>query len=207
MSLLLTQQPGLIYLIFQQYGDSIEGRTRATRAITYILKKIYGDAYQFLFYGKYVTDGLITKAYSDRYVYLSEMFTVSVAMATLEAEGALYVSFIKAENPSYIYPWYVEYRILPYNPTDRHLFLPKGIQNLKYSGSKLTGASINSNSTQTIDGGPVVKVTRVNQNQVVFSNNNVTTARANTSGLPVRILTSADTGRLADTTSNARVAG
>ena len=128
----------------------------------------------------------------------------SAAIAQIEASGSVNVSFIKTENPRYEYPYgYFDYRIPPYDITDRHEFNPLSIQRLKYIGCKLTASSINANSTSTIDGGPVVKITRVNQNQIVFSNNTVTTARANTSGLPVRQLTSRDfnagQGRVSET--------
>jgi hypothetical protein len=124
-------------------------------------------------------------------------------MAEIQASGSVNISFVKNENPRLIYPWYIEYRIRPYDITDRFEFNPLGLKNLKFNGCKLNGTSINANSTETTDGGPVVKITAVNQNQIVFSNNNITTARSNTSGLPVRQLTSRDfsagTGRVSET--------
>ena len=57
------------------------------------------------------------------------------------------------------------------------LDLSKNIQNA------LKG-DININSRQTVDGGPVVKVTQVSPNRIVFANNQLTTLdRANTSDL------------------------
>ena len=50
-----------------------------------------------------------------------------------------------------------------------------GYTNLKWAGSKLTGPGINIDTPNTIDGGPVVKITQVNPNQIVFANNQVTT--------------------------------
>jgi hypothetical protein len=50
-----------------------------------------------------------------------------------------------------------------------------GWQNARYAGCKLTATAINVNSVQTIDGGPVVKVTRVNPNKIVFANGQLTT--------------------------------
>lgn len=202
--------------IFTKYGDTDTGRNLATLKFRQILSTWFGEMYEFNFYGNAVdSQGRITKQLYDVFQAINSTVDPSpndgtytrAAIAAVESQNLLNITFIKQKSPIYVYPWYYEYRLLPYNAIDRHLFLPKGIQNLKYGGSKLTGASINSNSTQTIDGGPVVKVTRVNQNQVVFSNNTVTTARANTSGLPVRILTSADTGRLADTKSKGRPGG
>jgi hypothetical protein len=61
-------------------------------------------------------------------------------------------------------------------------FQGTGYINARLNGSKLVGSAINVNSTQTIDGGPVVKVTKVNPNQIVFSNNQLTTIDRATSG-------------------------
>ena len=47
--------------------------------------------------------------------------------------------------------------------------------NARYAGCKLTGTAINANSNATVDGGPVVKVTKVNPNKIVFANNQITT--------------------------------
>jgi hypothetical protein len=63
-------------------------------------------------------------------------------------------------------------------------FQGTGYKNARFEGSKLTGFDINISSRQTVDGGPVVKVTQVNPNQIVFANNQLTTLdRANTSNL------------------------
>ena len=50
-----------------------------------------------------------------------------------------------------------------------------GWYNARYAGCKLTGTAINANSNATVDGGPVVRVTRVNPNRIVFANNQITT--------------------------------
>lgn len=201
------QKAGIIYQIFKTYGDTIEGRTRATEALRALLRFYYGEGYQYNFYGTSVENGLITKAFVDRYNQLRSLsVTVPNAMAQIEASGSVSISFVQRENPVYIYPTYYEYRIRPYSIIDRHEFLPLSLQKLKYIGCKLRGTGINSNSTETTDGGPVVKITRVNQNQIIFSNNSITTARANTSGLPVRQLTSRDissgTGRVSETVTS-----
>lgn len=208
MALLPQQQGGALYKVFRDYGDGLEGRQRATNIARFLLEKTYGSAYQFNFYGTYVVNGLITKAYVDAYNTLrSGGASIATAMSTLENAGAVRVAFVKTENPRYINPYYIEYRIAPFDITDKHEFSPVAFQRLKYKGCKLSGTSINANSTETTDGGPVVKLTRVNQNQIVFSNNTVTTARANTSGLPVRQLTdrnfSAGTGRISEQVSSA----
>ena len=54
-------------------------------------------------------------------------------------------------------------------------YVPIGIQNQRYNGCKLTGPGINIDTPNTIDGGPVVKVTEVSPNQIIFANNQITT--------------------------------
>ena len=50
-------------------------------------------------------------------------------------------------------------------------YLPTGINNQRYAGSKLTSPAFNINSTQTIDGGPVVEWRSANPNQLIYQNN------------------------------------
>lgn len=185
---------GSIYAIFNALGDTLDARILATRTLQNILRFYYGAGYEYNFYGTSVEDGLITKKFVDRYIFLDNTvnLTPSQAIAQIEASGSVNIAFVKTENPRYEYPIYIDLRIAPYDITDRHTFIPLSLQNLKYAGCKLTASGINANSNQTVDGGPVIKITRVNQNQIVFANNAVTTARANTSGLPVRQLTSRD---------------
>jgi hypothetical protein len=63
-----------------------------------------------------------------------------------------------------------------------------GYTNARYNGSKLTGPAINVNSTETVDGGPVIKVTQVNPNRIVFANNQLTTVAQSISGRKSRSL-------------------
>ena len=58
-----------------------------------------------------------------------------------------------------------------------------GWKNARYEGSKLSGPGINMDTPNTIDGGPVVKVTKVNPNQIVFANNQITTVDKSTTGV------------------------
>jgi hypothetical protein len=58
--------------------------------------------------------------------------------------------------------------------------------NQTYGGAKLTGPAINVNSSQTIDGGPVVKITKVNPNQLTFADKQITTIDQNISGIKTR---------------------
>jgi len=54
--------------------------------------------------------------------------------------------------------------------SQRQDFLPTGIRNHRYAGSKLVSLDFNINSTDTIDGGPVVEWTVSNQNQLIYQN-------------------------------------
>jgi hypothetical protein len=51
---------------------------------------------------------------------------------------------------------------------DIQQYLPIGINNQKYNGSKLTSPDFNINSTQTVDGGPVVEWKTANPNQLIY---------------------------------------
>lgn len=51
-------------------------------------------------------------------------------------------------------------------------YLPTGINNQRYAGSKLTSPAFNINSTQTIDGGPVVEWRTTNGNQLIYQQYN-----------------------------------
>ena len=50
-------------------------------------------------------------------------------------------------------------------------YLPQGINNQRYSGAKMTSADFNINSTQTVDGGPVVEWRTTNGNQLIYQTN------------------------------------
>jgi hypothetical protein len=50
-------------------------------------------------------------------------------------------------------------------------YLPTGVNNQRYAGSKLTSPAFNINSTQTVDGGPVVEWRSANPNQLIYQNN------------------------------------
>lgn len=62
-----------------------------------------------------------------------------------------------------------------YEPAQIQDYNAAGQENIKYVGSKLTGPGININTNDTVDGGPVVKVTKVNKKRLVFSRNQPTT--------------------------------
>lgn len=50
-------------------------------------------------------------------------------------------------------------------------FLPKGLANQRYDGSKLSSPDFNVSSTQTVDGGAVVEWRTTNGNQLIYQNN------------------------------------
>ncbi len=49
-------------------------------------------------------------------------------------------------------------------------YLPIGINHQRYEGTKITSPAFNVNSTQTIDGGPVVEWRTANPNQLIYQN-------------------------------------
>ena len=49
-------------------------------------------------------------------------------------------------------------------------YLPRGIENQRYSGAKMTSPDFNINSTQTVDGGPVAEFRTANPNQLIYQN-------------------------------------
>jgi hypothetical protein len=49
-------------------------------------------------------------------------------------------------------------------------YLPRGIENQRYAGCKLSSPGFNINSTQTIDGRPVVEFRSANPNQLIYQN-------------------------------------
>jgi hypothetical protein len=50
-------------------------------------------------------------------------------------------------------------------------YIPTGIANHRFNGSKLTCKDFNINTTQTVDGGPVVEWRAANGNQLIYQNN------------------------------------
>jgi len=51
-------------------------------------------------------------------------------------------------------------------------YLPIGIDRQRYDGTKMTSPAFNVNSTQTVDGGPVVEWRTANPNQLIYQNQN-----------------------------------
>lgn len=198
---------GALFEILQDYGNTPLANQVATDYIISMFRFYRSNVVEYrLAPGYYVDQNGIVNLH-----LLVTDYNSGDDYGAILANGGLYVNEIITPNPRYIYPSYYEYRIAPYDTTDRFLFNPLGIQNHRYNGSKLSGIDVNIDSTETVDGGPVVKITRVNQNQIVFSNNNITTARSNTSGLPARQLTSrvtsGGTGTISNTTTDINATG
>ena len=53
-------------------------------------------------------------------------------------------------------------------------YLPIGIERQRYDGTKMSSPTFNVNSTQTVDGGPVVEWRSANPNQLIYQNQNNT---------------------------------
>jgi hypothetical protein len=77
----------------------------------------------------------------------------------------------------------VSYTLYEINYADVNNFHGTGHENSKFNGSKLTGPAINVDTPNTVDGGPVVKVTKVNPNQIVFAGNQLTTIKESITGV------------------------
>jgi hypothetical protein len=114
----------------------------------------------------------------DTVTSISSSFTTSASIAySYISSASLQPSSSLIASSSLISSSFVTYQMEP-------KFQGTGYNNARFAGSKLTGFDININSRQTVDGGPVVKVTQVNPNRIVFANNQLTTLdRASTSDL------------------------
>ena len=58
-----------------------------------------------------------------------------------------------------------------YSPAEVIDYLPAGIENQKFAGSKMSSPDFNINSTDTIDGGPVAEIRNTNANQLIYQDN------------------------------------
>ena len=75
------------------------------------------------------------------------------------------------------------YTLYEINYADVNNFHGLGHENSKFNGSKLVGPAVNVDTPNTVDGGPVVKVTKVNPNQIVFAGNQLTTINQSVTGV------------------------
>jgi hypothetical protein len=129
--------------------------------------------------------------YSYDYLILSgsKYITGSSPYWYSDAEQPIYITSVKSENllkksttkyvtsslgitygsgtyGSSVYAIYVA--ILSGSKSETQDFLPHGINNQRYDGSKLTSPDFNINSIQTVDGGPVVEWKTANPNQLIY---------------------------------------
>lgn len=112
---------------------------------------------------------------SGSYTPVQKVILNSRASDTLQKLNYFYSS---AESASLQRPYSASYSASEINRDPQ-----AGWRNARYNGCKLTAAAINVNSSQTVDGGPVVKVTKVNPNKIVFANGQLTTIDEATTGI------------------------
>jgi hypothetical protein len=112
---------------------------------------------------------------SGSYTPVQNVILNSRASDTLQKLNYFYSS---AESASLQRPYSASYSASEINRDPQ-----AGWRNARYNGCKLTAAAINVNSSQTVDGGPVVKVTKVNPNKIVFANGQLTTIDEATTGI------------------------
>jgi hypothetical protein len=108
-------------------------------------------------------------AYSHEYLVLSgsTYITASTPYWLSEALCPAITSSVISE--------FAEYKIYisssttaSYTPAETSDFYPAGIDNQRYSGTKMTSPAFNVNSTQTYDGGPVAEWRSANPNQLIY---------------------------------------
>ena len=127
----------------------------------------------------YLTSSIYKKYAGTTYI---NKYLIRSASTYITASTPYWMS--EAAMPVYINGVYSKIKLLASNTTyvtgssiinrwtgsqvDVQDYLPTGIDNHRYAGSKLTGPAFNINSTQTIDGGPVVEWRSANPNQLIY---------------------------------------
>jgi hypothetical protein len=109
----------------------------------------YSYEYLILSNGEYITG-------STPY-WISEAFSPTILSSTV-SEFAQYKFYISSSTTA------------SYKPAETSDFLPTGIDNQRYSGTKMNSPAFNVNSTQTYDGGPVAEWRTANPNQLIYQN-------------------------------------
>ncbi len=109
----------------------------------------YSHEYLILSGSKYITG-------STPY-WLSEALCPAITSSTI-SEFAEYKFYISSSTTA------------SYKPAETSDFFPQGIDNQRYSGTKMTSPAFNVNSTQTYDGGPVAEWRTANPNQLIYQN-------------------------------------
>jgi hypothetical protein len=146
---------------YLQYLSSIDGRVLTISAQD-------DDQWQM-----YLTASTADKydgvAYSYEYLVLSgsTYITASTPYWLSEALCPAITSSVKSEFAKYkIY--ISSSTTASYKIAETSDFVPIGIDNQRYSGTKMTSPAFNVNSTQTYDGGPVAEWRSANPNQLIY---------------------------------------
>jgi hypothetical protein len=146
---------------YLQYLSSIDGRVLTISAQD-------DDQWQM-----YLTASTADKydgvAYSYEYLVLSgsTYITASTPYWLSEALCPAITSSVKSEFAKYkIY--ISSSTTASYKIAETSDFVPVGIDNQRYSGTKMTSPAFNVNSTQTYDGGPVAEWRSANPNQLIY---------------------------------------
>jgi len=119
--------------------------------------------------------GIYKLTQSGSYTPVQRQVSSSRESTTLQKLNYFYSS---AESASAQLPYSSSYSFAEVNRETS-----AGWRNARYAGCKLTATAVNANSAQTVDGGPVVKVTKVNPNKIVFANGQLTTIDEATTGI------------------------
>jgi hypothetical protein len=108
-------------------------------------------------------------AYSHEYLVLSgsTYITASTPYWLSEALCPAITSSVLSEFSEYKF-YISSSTTASYKPAETSDFLPTGIDNQRYSGTKMTSPAFNVNSTQTYDGGPVAEWRSANPNQLIY---------------------------------------
>jgi hypothetical protein len=107
----------------------------------------YSYEYLILSGSKYIT--------SSSPYWLSEALCPAIT-ASIVSEFAQYKFYISSSTTA------------SYKPARTTDYFPQGIDNQRYSGTKIKSPAFNVNSTQTYDGGPVVEWRSANPNQLIY---------------------------------------
>ena len=122
--------------------------------------------------------GYVTKSQEERYrgtIYIREYRILS---ASVYITGSTPFWMSEAILPNFsgsVLSEFKSKKVIINNTTslvtaDVQDFLPAGIANQKFEGSKMTSPDFNINSVDTIDGGPVVEFSIANPNQLIYQN-------------------------------------
>ena len=108
-------------------------------------------------------------AYSHEYLVLSgsTYITASTPYWLSEALCPAITSSVISEFAEYKF-YISSSTTASYKPAETSDFYPAGIDNQRYSGTKMTSPAFNVNSTQTYDGGPVAEWRSSNPNQLIY---------------------------------------